>query len=139
MFNNKRNLEDRNNASGVISKISVIEALTTKRVKLFNKTRQLYKYKRIKNCWTYDGRIYVSTSDDTKTVLINSEADLTQFLNIRIQSENGQSSVVPPSQSLNLNASAAAFKPSLYSNVVTSTPTSASRARPTSRGTEDNG
>lgn len=85
VYRNKSYLKERNDIPGNISKIYVNEALTTKRVNLFKQTRKLYNDKLIKNCWTSDGRIFVCNKEDTQTVLISTESDLSQFFNIRIQ------------------------------------------------------
>lgn len=121
VYRNKRNLKERNDNPNNKSKIYVNEALTARRVNLFKKARKLYNDKLIKNCWTSDGRIFVRNKSDTQTVLISTEADLSQFLNIRIQNTDGNLSIIPPASHLldyagALNISAPPFRPGSFSS-----------------------
>lgn len=123
VYSNKRHLKNRNISSR--NKIFVNEALTQKRMKLFNKTRQLYSDKLIRNCWTYDGRIFVRNLDDTQTVPIRSESDLLPFLNIRIPATHDLPSAArraPHYMDTSLNTSENILLRPLDNDLVTSTP-----------------
>lgn len=136
VYRNKRYLKESNDIPGNTSKIYVNEALTTKRVNLFKQTRKLYNDKLIKNCWTSDGRIFVRNKEDTQTVLISTESDLSQFFNIRIQNTNGNLSIIHPSQqdfAGALNASAPIFRPGSFTSTPTARDSDRARSRQSSK------
>jgi hypothetical protein len=51
---------------------------------LYKKTRDLFRNKKNKNCWTHDGKILVKSLAE-KTIQITDEKDLEQFLYTIIQ------------------------------------------------------
>ena len=57
----------------------VNEDLTASRIKLFEKARKLVKDNDLKQCWTFDGRIYVKTDADERSV-ITKPSDLNEFV-----------------------------------------------------------
>lgn len=93
------------------------------RAKLYRQTRDLLKEGKIGSFWTFDGKILVKAHDD-RTVHVANEADLEQFLKIRINTTVRSKGLKPQTRvkvSLRLNASAISFVPQ-DDKAVTTTP-----------------
>lgn len=123
VYANKKNLKAHNSDPKNKFKLYVNEALTQQRAKLYRQTRDLFKEGKIGSCWTFDGKILVKTHDD-RTVHVTNEADLEQFLKIRINTTVRSKGLKPQTRanaSLRLNASAISFVPQ-DDKAVTSTP-----------------
>ena len=95
VFRNKKNLKSFNECQSPDRRLYVNEALTQRRASLYKKTRDLFRNKKIKNCWTHDGKILVKSLAE-KTVQITDEKDLEQFLKITVV-QNPTTSYVKPS------------------------------------------
>lgn len=127
VFRNKKNLKSFNECQSPDRRLYVNEALTQRRASLYKKTRDLFRNKKIKNCWTHDGKILVK-SLVKKTVQITDEKDLEQFLKITVVQDPNTSYVKPSykdalSNNSVLNASAATFvSHGSRDKLVTSTP-----------------
>ena len=74
-FKGRVNLRDTETYRNVY----VNEDLTASRIKLFEKARKLVKDNDLKQCWTFDGRIYVKTDADERSV-ITKPSDLDEFV-----------------------------------------------------------
>ena len=74
-FRGRVNLKDNHTYRNVF----VNEDLTASRVKLFEKARKLVKDNQLKQAWTYDGRVYVKTDNDERSV-ISKPSDLEEFM-----------------------------------------------------------
>lgn len=133
VYTNKRNLKTHNSDPNNHYKIYINEALTQQRAKLYKQTRDLFKDKKIASCWTSDGKILVKSHDD-RTVNIQNETDLEQFLKIRVNTNINNGSSQPNRRkarsSSRLNISAATFVP--HADLpVTSTPVSSQSVQKT--------
>ena len=94
VFRNKKNLKSFNQRQSPDRRLYVNEALTQRRASLYKKTRDLFRNKKIKNCWTHDGKILVKSLAE-KTVQITDEKDLEQFLKITVVQDPTTSYVKP--------------------------------------------
>jgi len=127
VFRNKKNLKSVNERQSPDRRLYVNEALTQRRASLYKKTRDLFRNKKIKNCWTHDGKILVKSLAE-KTVQITDEKDLEQFLKITVVQDPNTSYVKPSykdalSNNSVLNASAATFvSHGSRDKLITSTP-----------------
>ena len=83
VFRNKKNLKSFNERQSPDRRLYENEALTQRRASLYKKTRDLLTNKKIKNCWTHDGKILVKSLAE-KTVQITDEKDLEQLLKITV-------------------------------------------------------
>ena len=83
IFRKKKNLKSFNERQSLDRRLYVNEALTQRRASLYKKTRDLFRNKKIKNCWTHDGKILVKSLAE-KTVQITDEQDLEQFLKLTV-------------------------------------------------------
>jgi hypothetical protein len=98
-----------------------------------NKEDSYSKIKKIASCWTSDGKILVKSHDD-RTINIQNETDLEQFLKIRVNTNITNGSSQPNRRkacsSSRLNISAVTFAPQA-DQPVTSTPVSSQSVQKT--------
>lgn len=65
------------------SPIFVTEQLTAKAARLHFLARDLVKTKKFKYCWTAYGRVYLRKDDDTRLILVHSEAQIQDLINAK--------------------------------------------------------
>jgi hypothetical protein len=75
IYKKKKELKPDPNVGPFTTELFLNEDLTKTRVNLLYKTRQKKKEKKITDCWTYDGNIYIKDKVN-KIYQIHSEADL---------------------------------------------------------------
>jgi len=125
VFRNKKNLKTHNQSQPPEHRLYVNEALTKRRANLFKKTRDLLRDRKVKNCWTHDGKILVKSLSD-RTIHISHDTDLEQFLKITVvpNPHKPKDTYVKSSNNTHqLNATAIPFDPPIADlDYITSTP-----------------
>ena len=126
---NKKNLKSFNERQSPDCRLYVNEALTQRWASLYKKTRDIFRNKKTKDCWTHDGKILVKSLAE-KTVQITDEKNLEQFLKITVVQDPTTSYVKPSykdalSNNYVLNATASTFvSHGTRDKFITSTPMS---------------